>query len=62
MKFHVKLGCPPQSYCTYMDTLPLKVQGHVTVNKNAISIIYIVAHTCAAHILVDGVNPQYSYF
>ena len=23
MKFHVKLACPPQSCCTYMDTLPL---------------------------------------
>ena len=36
-------------------------QGHVTVCKPAISIIYIVAHTWplfSAQILVDGVNPQ----
>ena len=40
-------------------------QGHVTVNKPVISIIYIVAHTwplCSAQILVDGVNPLESYF
>ena len=39
----------------------LKAQGHVTVNKLVISIIYIVAHTwplCSAQILVDGVNLQ----
>ena len=39
----------------------LKGQGHVTVNKPAISIIYIIAHTwplCSAQILVDGVNPH----
>ena len=39
----------------------LKVQGHVTVNKPIISMIYIVAHTwplCSAQVLVDGVNPQ----
>ena len=43
----------------------LKEQGHVTVNKPVISIIYIVVHTwplCSAQILVDGVNPQQSYF
>ena len=43
----------------------LKGQGHVTVNKPVISIIYIVVHTwplCSAQILVDGVNPQESYF
>ena len=42
------------------ETGPLKGQGHVTVKKSVISIIYIVPHTwplCAAHILVDGVNP-----
>ena len=42
-----------------------KGQGHVTVNKPVISIIYIVARTwplCSAQILVDGVNPQESYF
>ena len=39
----------------------LKGQGHVTVNKPVISIIYIVAHTwplCSVQILVDGVNPR----
>ena len=39
----------------------LKAHGHVTVNKPAIFIIYIVTHTwplCSAQILVDGVNPQ----
>ena len=38
----------------------LKEQGHVTVNKPVISIIYIVSRTwplCSAEILVDGVNP-----
>ena len=43
----------------------LKGLGHITVNKPVISIIYIVAHTwplCSAQILVDGVNPQQSYF
>ena len=43
----------------------LKAQGHVTVNKPVISGIYIVSHTwplCSAQILVDGVNPQESYF
>ena len=45
--------------------LMLKGQSHVTVNKPVISIIYIVVHTwplCAAYILVDGLNPQKSYF
>ena len=39
----------------------LKAQGHVTVNKPVISMIYIIAHTwplCSAQILVDGVIPQ----
>ena len=39
----------------------LKGQGHVTVNKIIISMIYIVAGTwplCCAQILVDGVNLQ----
>ena len=39
----------------------LKAQGHVTVNKPVISMIYIVSHTwplCSAQILVDGVNPR----
>ena len=43
----------------------LQEQGHVSVNKPVISIIYIVAHTwplCSVQILVDGVNPQESYF
>ena len=43
----------------------LKAQGHVTVNKPVISIIYIVSHTwplCSVQILVDGVNPLESYF
>ena len=43
----------------------LKGQGHVTVNKPVISIIYIVVHMwplCSVQILVDGVNPQESYF
>ena len=43
----------------------LKAQGHVTVNKPFISIIYIVSHTwslCSARILVDGMNPLESYF
>ena len=38
-----------------------KAQGHVTVNKPVISMIYIVSHTwplCSAQILVDGVNPR----
>ena len=42
----------------------LEGQGHVTVNKPVIFIIYIVAHTwplCSAQILVDGVNSQESY-
>ena len=46
-------------------TLTVKAQGHVTVNKLVISMIYIVAHMwplCSAQILVDrrggGVNPQ----
>ena len=45
--------------------LNLKAQGHVTVNKPVISIIYIVSHMwplCSAQILVDGVNPLESYF
>ena len=49
----------------YLDELYryeiLKGQGHVTVNKPVISIIYIVAHTwplCSVQILVDGVNPR----
>ena len=45
--------------------ISLKGQGHVTVNKPVISIIYIVAHTwplCSAQILVDGANPLESYF
>ena len=36
-------------------------QGHITVNKPVISVIYIVAHMwplCSAQILVDGVNPH----
>ena len=44
--------------------LKLKGQGHVTVNKPVISIIYIVGHTWPlsfAQILVDGVNPEQSY-
>ena len=43
------------------ETDPLKGQGHVTINKPVVSVIYIVAHTwqlCSAQILVDGVNPQ----
>ena len=43
----------------------LKGQGRATVNKLVISIIYIVAYTwplCSAQILMDGVNPQESYF
>ena len=43
----------------------MKEQGHVTVNKPVISMIYIVGHTWplfSAQILVDGVNPQQSYF
>ena len=39
----------------------LRAQGHVTVNKPVISMIYIITHTwplCSAQILVDGVNPQ----
>ena len=41
----------------------LQGQGHITVNKAVISIIYIVVHTwplCSAQILMDGVNPQES--
>ena len=44
---------------------PLKGQGHVTVNKPVISMIYIITSTwplCSAQIVVDGVNPQESYF
>ena len=47
------------------NNLGLKAQGHVTVNKHVISIIYIVVHAwplCSAQILVDGVNPLESYF
>ena len=43
----------------------LKAQGHVTVNKPVISVIYIVTHTwpwCSAQILVDRVNPLKIYF
>ena len=43
------------------EELPLKGQGHVTVNKPVISRIHIVAHTwplCSAYVLVDGVNPH----
>ena len=43
------------------EIIPLKGQGHVTVKKPVISIIYIVAHTwsfCSAQIFVDGVNPK----
>ena len=39
----------------------LKGQGHVTVNKFVICLMYIVAHMwplCSAQIFVDGVNPQ----
>ena len=46
-------------------TLDLKGQGHVTVKKPFIFMIYIVAQTwpiCSAQILVGGVNPQPSYF
>ena len=45
--------------------LPLKVQGHVTVNKPVISIIYIGSPMwplCSAQNLVDGVNPLESFF
>ena len=38
----------------------LKGQGHVTVNRPVISMVYIVAHTwplCSTQ-MVDGVNPQ----
>ena len=48
-----------------LKLLLLKAQGHVTVNKPVISIIYIVSHTwplCSAQILVDGVNPLECYF
>ena len=48
-----------------MQDVGLKGQGHLTINKPVISIIYIVAHTwplCSAQILVEGVNPQGSYF
>ena len=38
-------------------TLTLKAQGHVTVSKPVISIIYVVAHTWP-QILVDGVNQH----
>ena len=50
---------------TIFSAKSLKGQLHVTVNKPVISIICIVAHTwplCSAQILVDGVNPQESYF
>ena len=44
----------------------LKEQGHVTVNKPVISLIYIfAAYTwplCSAQILVDGANAYDSYF
>ena len=43
----------------------LEEAGSRNVNKPVISIIYIVAHTWplfSAQILVDGVNPQESYF
>ena len=46
--------------CALTPFMPcLKVQGHVTVNKPVISIIYFVSHTwplCSGRILVDGVN------
>ena len=38
--------------------LCLKGEGHVTVNKPVISVIYIVAPFCSAQILVDGVKEQ----
>ena len=44
----------------WIHTLQTREQGHVTVNKSVISIIYIVAHTsplCSSQILVVGVNP-----
>ena len=53
------------AYTVFVRWLKLKGQGHVTVNKPVISIIYIVVHMwplCSAQILVDGVNPQESYF
>ena len=48
-----------------MPARSLKGQGHVTVNKPVNSIIYILVHTwplCSTQILVDGLNPQGSYF
>ena len=53
------------SKCLHSYPNTLKGQGHVTVNKHVISMIYIVAHTwtlCSAQTLVDGVNPHYSCF
>ena len=50
---------------TDLMTFDLKGQGHVTISKPVISIIYIVVHTWplrSAQILVDGMNPQESYF
>ena len=55
-------------YCGHLyfeRNVYLNGQGHVTVKKLFISIIYIVVHTwplCSAQIVVDGVNPQESYF
>ena len=55
----------PTAFSIFCNLLTLMGQGHVTVNKPVISIIYIVVHTwplCPAQILVNGVNPQESYF
>ena len=44
-----------------LELVCFKAQGHVTINKPVISMIYIITHTwplCSAQILVDGVNPQ----
>ena len=52
-------------FASILTCIYLKAQGHVTVSKPVISIIYIVSHTwplCSARILVDGVNPLESYF
>ena len=50
------IRCPREKYEDLVGSLTLKGQGHVTVNKSAISRIYIVSHTwplCSLQILVD---------
>ena len=59
--WNIKVFLIPQCTHPVLTKYILKAQGHVTVNKPVISVIYIITYTwplCSAQSLVDGVNPQ----